>query len=127
MTLHDAGGRQLSVFWHEKSVEEGYQVLPSEIVTVPGKDGTLLYARMIKPAQFNSGKKYPAVVFVYGGPQIQSVRNVWTFMGWEQVLAHRGFVVWQLDNRGSSGRGHAFESPVYHEMGRTELEDQRAG
>jgi len=127
MTLHEAGGRQLSVFWHEKSVEERYQVLPSEIVTVPGKDGTLLYARLIKPAQFNSSKKYPAVVFVYGGPQIQSVRNVWTFMGWEQVLAHRGFVVWQLDNRGSNGRGHAFESPVYHEMGRTELEDQRTG
>jgi dipeptidyl-peptidase 4 len=43
------------------------------------------------------------------------------------VLAHRGFVVWQLDNRGSNGRGHAFESPVYHEMGRTELDDQRTG
>jgi dipeptidyl-peptidase-4 len=126
-TLHDAAGKQLSVFWHEKPVEENFEVLPSEIVSVPQSDGTLLYARLVRPVQFKASEKCPAVVIVYGGPQAQAVRNQWTRMGWDQVLAHRGFVVWQLDNRGSAGRGHRFESPVYHEMGRTELEDQRAG
>ena len=46
---------------------------------------------------------------------------------WEQVLAERGFVVWQMDNRGSTGRGHAFETPIYHRMGKTELADQLEG
>ena len=66
-TLHDAAGRQLSVFWHEKPDEENYEVLPREIVTLPQSDGTLLYARLIRPANFNPSEHYPAVVFVYGG------------------------------------------------------------
>ena len=66
-------------------------------------DGTLLYARMIKPAGFRPGKKYPAVVMVYGGPGVQTVHDTWSGMSWDQVLAHKGFVIWQLDNRGSHG------------------------
>ena len=67
------------------------------------------------------------MVTVYGGPGVQSVRNAWQGMGWDQVLAHKGFVIWQLDNRGSSGRGHQFESVIYHDMGRHELADQKEG
>ena len=48
-------------------------------------------------------------------------------VGWDQVLAHKGFVIWQLDNRGSAGRGHTFESVIYHEMGAHELKDQQDG
>jgi len=55
------------------------------------------------------------------------VRNDWEGAGWDQVLAARGFVIWQLDNRGSSGRGHAFETPLYRQFGRTELADQLEG
>jgi dipeptidyl-peptidase-4 len=82
---------------------------------------------LIRPAHFNPSHKYPAIVFVYGGPHAQSVRNMWPGLSWEQVLAHQGFVVWQLDNRGSWGRGHRFESAVYREFGKTELRDQRTG
>jgi dipeptidyl-peptidase 4 len=104
-----------------------FEILPTEIVQVKASDGTLLYGRMIKPAGFQTGKKYPAVVVVYGGPGAQYVLNHWSGLTWDQVLAHKGFVVWQLDNRGSTGRGHAFESVLYHDMGEHELSDQKEG
>ncbi len=104
-----------------------YEVLPTEIVSFKNSTGTLLYARLIKPANFRAGEKYPVVVMVYGGPGAQSVRNSWSGANWDQVLAQRGFVIWQVDNRGSKGRGHAFESPLYHRMGKTELADQLEG
>jgi dipeptidyl-peptidase-4 len=105
-----------------------YEILPSEILKVKAADGrTDLYARLIKPAGFQPGCKYPAIVMVYGGPGAQSVRDAWSGLSWEQALAHRGFVIWQLDNRGSAGRGHGFETPIYHNLGVTELADQKAG
>jgi dipeptidyl-peptidase 4 len=64
---------------------------------------------------------------VYGGPGVQSVRNAWAGVTWDQALAHRGFLIWQLDNRGSAGRGHRFESAVYHRLGVLELKDQQEG
>jgi dipeptidyl-peptidase-4 len=64
---------------------------------------------------------------VYGGPHAQSVRDMWSGLSWDQALAHRGFLIWQLDNRGSAGRGHGFESPVFRNLGARELEDQREG
>ncbi|MGI8961706.1 MAG: DPP IV N-terminal domain-containing protein [Bryobacteraceae bacterium] len=106
---------------------EEYDVLPAEIVQVKAPDGTILYARLIKPAGFQPGSKYPVVVYVYGGPGVQSVHDMWYGIGMGQVLAHRGYVVWQLDNRGSNGRGHAFEEPIYRELGKQELADQRLG
>lgn len=127
-TLHDANGTQLAVIKTLDRTElDKLNLLSAEIVTVRTSDGTPLYARLIKPAGFDPAKKYPAIVFVYGGPQAQSVHNAWPGISWEQVLANRGFVIWQLDNRGSYGRGHAFESPVYRELGKTELADQRTG
>ena len=126
--LRDAEGKELAVLqpadWQQLSQ---YDILPTEIVEVKAPDGTVLYARLIKPAGFRRGVKYPAIVYVYGGPQAQSVVNEWNGINWEQVLAHRGYVVWQLDNRGSYGRGHAFESVVYHELGTQEVKDQRLG
>ena len=83
--------------------------------------------RLIKPANFRPGEKYPAVVMVYGGPGVQEVRNSWSGATWDQVLAQRGFVIWQLDNRGSAGRGHAFETPLFRQFGKAELADQLDG
>ena len=109
-----------------KQLEE-YEILPSEIHQVKAKDGETLYARLIKPAGFEAGKQYPVIVSIYGGPGPQMVRNQWQGLGWAQVMAHKGFVVWQLDNRGSSGRGHLFEAKLYRRFGKQELEDQLAG
>jgi dipeptidyl-peptidase 4 len=126
--LRSAAGEQVAVLRAAdlKPLDE-YDVLPAEIVQVKAPDGTILYARLIKPAGFQARSKYPAIVDVYGGPGAQTIHDMWYGVGFEQVLAHRGYVVWQLDNRGSNGRGHAFEEPIYRELGKQEVADQRLG
>ena len=127
-TLRSVEGAEIAVLQApDRRAAEEYALLPVEIVEVAGSRGEKLYARLIRPAKFKKGKKYPAVVMVYGGPHSQSVKNAWQGLSFEQVLAHRGFVVWQLDNRGSSGRGHAWESVLYRRLGKEELEDQKRG
>ncbi len=127
-TLYRGDGTEVRVYKQPdlKDVNE-YEVLPTEMVKVKASDGTILYARLIKPAGFQPGKKYPAVVMVYGGPGVQSIHNSWQGLSWDQLLAQHGFFIWQLDNRGSNGRGHAFESVIYHHFGVHELEDQKTG
>jgi dipeptidyl-peptidase-4 len=126
--LHKSDGTEVRTYRKPDDAEaKEYEILPTEIVKVPAADGTPLYARLIKPAGFQPGKLYPAVVMVYGGPGVQAVRDTWQGLSWDQVLAHKGFVIWQLDNRGSAGRGHKFESVLFRNMGANELEDQKRG
>ena len=127
-TIHTEIGEQWSVFREaDHSVSDDYALARPEIVNFKGEDGTLFYGRLIKPAGLRAGEKYPAVVMVYGGPDEQMVRDAWQGADWAQVLAARGFVVWQMDNRGSAGRGHAFETPLYRRFGKVELSDQLQG
>ncbi len=126
--LHTRDGAEWAVFREaDHQFTDEYEVLPTEIVNLKASNGTELYARLIKPANFQAGEKYPAIVVVYGGPGVQEVRDSWAGASWDQVLAARGFVIWQLDNRGSSGRGHAFETPIFRRFGKTELADQLDG
>ncbi len=126
--LHRRDGSEAAVYREaNRKVIDEYEILPTEIVKVKAADGTLLYGRLLKPANFDAKKKYPAIVMVYGGPGVQTIFNTWQGLSWNQALAHRGFVVWQLDNRGSNGRGHAFESAIYHDLGATELTGQKEG
>jgi dipeptidyl-peptidase-4 len=84
---------------------------------------------MIKPPNFDSSRKYPVLVFTYGGPHAQIVTNSWggaTFL-WHQLMAQKGYIVFALDNRGSAGRGHLFEEPIHYRLGAQELSDQRDG
>jgi len=111
----------------DKKLAKDYDIQPTEIVKFKAPDGTVLYAKLIKPSHFQAGTKYPAIVSVYGGPQAQSVRNAWGGLNMDQLYANNGYVVWQLDNRGSYGRGHAFEATVYHKLGTQEVADQRLG
>lgn len=108
---------------------DGYRLLPVEFLKVSARDGASLNARMIKPAGFDAAKKYPVLVFTYGGPHAQVVENAWggTEFLWHELMAQKGFLVFALDNRGSAGRGHAFETPLFRQLGKQELEDQRAG
>ena len=106
-----------------------YRLSPPEFLSISAQDGTKLYAMMIKPPGFDSSRKYPVLIDVYGGPQVQNVRNEWEdrdFL-WLEMMADKGYVVFRLDNRGSYNRGHAFESSVYHQLGKVELGDQLAG
>jgi len=106
-----------------------YHFSPVEFLNVAANDGTKLYAMMMKPANFDPARKYPVLVYVYGGPQAQTVRNLWGDVEglWLALMAQKGFVIFALDNRGSYNRGHAFETPVYHHLGKVELEDQVTG
>jgi dipeptidyl-peptidase-4 len=106
-----------------------YHFSPVEFLNVAANDGTKLYAMMMKPANFDPSRKYPVLIYVYGGPQAQTVRNLWGDVEglWLDLMAQKGFVIFALDNRGSYNRGHAFETPVYHHLGKVELEDQVTG
>lgn len=103
-----------------------YELPDMEFVTLEAKDGTPLYGRLIKPANFNSSKKYPAIIYVYGGPHVQLIRNSW--LGGAQLflyyLAQQGYVVFTLDSRGSAGRGLDFEQAIFRNMGGLEVADQ---
>jgi dipeptidyl-peptidase-4 len=95
---------------------------------VTARDGTKLFAQLTKPSDFDSAKKYPVVVYVYGGPHAQVVHDVYGQVSTRnQLLAEQGFLVWSLDNRGSWGRGHAWESAVFKNCGTNELLDQLDG
>jgi dipeptidyl-peptidase-4 len=128
--VHSSDGEKWSGFRNPKSAfSDEYAMQPAETVQIKAQDGKLLYGRLIKPVNFHAGEKYPAVVIVYGGPGVQTVTNAWDAFDLEmaQPLAARGYVIWVLDNRGSSGRGHAFETPLYRRFGKTELADQLEG
>ena len=99
-----------------------------EMGSFKGTDGTLFYTRLVKPADFDPGRKYPAIVFVYGGPHAQLVQDRWgAASGLDHLLASKGFLVFTMDNRGSWGRGHAFETPILKNLGAQELKDQLEG
>ncbi len=98
-----------------------------EFGTLTAADGQLLYYRLFKPAHFDPAKRYPAVVEVYGGPGVQRVLDNWTGNSFTQILTRAGYVVFQLDNRGSAFRGTAFQSPIHDRFGEIEAIDQVQG
>ncbi len=127
-TLRNANGDAIALYRPaDRRVFDEFDVRPTEMVEFNGKDGASFYGRLIKPPGFDPSKKYPLLVDVYGGPHVQAVRNAWLGIGMDQVFAQAGYVVWEMDNRGTSGRGHAFEAPVYRNLGARELADQREG
>ncbi len=126
--LRDVSGSEVEVLRKpDEKTDREFDLAPLEIVEVKADDGAVLYAKLSRPANFEEGKKYPAIVMVYGGPHAQSVRNSWSGVDLRQALAHAGFVVWQLDNRGTAARGHAWETAVYRRFGVREMKDQVTG
>jgi dipeptidyl-peptidase-4 len=97
-----------------------------EFFTFRTRDGVELRGSMIKPANFDAGKKYPVLMYVYGGPGSQTAVDSWggTRYLWHQMLAQRGYVVVTVDNRGTGGRGAAFKKATYLKLGAVETADQ---
>jgi dipeptidyl-peptidase 4 len=128
--LYRADGSRIATINENKVAElADYHLSPVEFVTVKTHDGVQLNASIIKPPDFYPQKKYPVLVYTYGGPHSQVVRNAWggaTFL-WHQLMAQKGYIVFSVDNRGSAGRGHAFETPLHFRLGAQELYDQRDG
>jgi len=108
----------------------GYQQPIFECGSIKAADGvTDLYYRMVKPADFNPEKKYPTVVYVYGGPHANNVQASWHWASrsWETYMAQKGYIIFILDNRGSQYRGRAFEQATFHQLGQIEMQDQMKG
>ena len=108
----------------------GYQQPIFECGSIKAADGqTDLYYRMVKPADFNPDKKYPTVVYVYGGPHANNVQASWHWASrsWETYMAQKGYIVFILDNRGSQHRGRDFEQATFHQLGQIEMQDQMKG
>jgi len=106
-----------------------YKLGETSIFTIKNKQNTDLYCRMIKPANFDPQKKYPVLIYVYGGPHSQLVTNSWLggagiFLNY---MAQKGYLIFTLDNRGTSNRGFEFESCIHRQVGVLEMEDQLEG
>ena len=113
-----------------KSPYEGYQMPSIETGTIKAADGTTdLHFRIMKPTDFDSSKKYPVIVYVYGGPHAQCVTGGWQngARGWDTYMANKGYIMFTIDNRGSSNRGLAFENATFRRLGVEEGKDQVKG
>ena len=102
----------------------------TELLDIKSADGkTTLHARMIKPNNFDPSKKYKVFVYLYGGPHAQMVRNAWMSYAplWMHYMANKGYIIFTVDNRGSSNRGFEFENVIHRNLGDNEIEDQMKG
>jgi dipeptidyl-peptidase 4 len=133
--LHKSNGELVATLMANE-VKDGHPLYPfydsliqPEFGSFKGPSGDDLYFRVYKPKGFDSRKKYPLIVFGYGGPHGQTVQKQWGGRGslFHQYLATQGYVVASFDNRGSPRRGKKFEAAIYHSFGKTEVEDQVAG
>ena len=101
-----------------------------ECGSIKAADGvTDLYYRMVKPYNFDPQKKYPTVVYVYGGPHAHNVEASWHWASrpWETYMSQKGYIVFILDNRGSEYRGRDFEQATFRQLGQIEMQDQMKG
>jgi dipeptidyl-peptidase-4 len=108
---------------------KGYTVPTVEQSHLKAKDGTPLHYTMLTPSDFDETKKYPVLVYVYGGPRVQIVTNSWLGGArlWMHYLAEQGFIVFQMDSRGSSNRGLEYEQAIHRNCGDMEMSDQLDG
>ena len=101
-----------------------------ECGSIKAADGvTDLYYRMVKPADFDPSRKYPTVIYVYGGPHAHNVEASWHWHSrtWETYMAQKGYILFILDNRGSENRGRDFEQATFRQLGQIEMQDQMKG
>ena len=107
---------------------KGYNVPEYSMGSIKNGETELFY-RMVKPVNFDSSKKYPVVVYVYGGPHAHNVDARWHYSSrsWETYMAQKGYLCFILDNRGSEHRGKEFEQATFRQLGQVEMEDQMKG
>ncbi len=128
IVLRDAKGEEKAILLKDTTSLSEYSLPQVNIGTLKNSNGDDLYYRLIKPIDFDSNKRYPVFVYVYGGPHSQLVTNGWLSGGhFLHYMAQKGYVVFTLDNRGTSNRGFEFESTIHRRLGTVEIEDQMVG
>ena len=134
VSLHLANGEHVT-WLAENAVTPEHPIGPyfddmvmPEFGSLKSDDGQAdLFYKLYKPKKMQPGKKYPVIVRVYGGPHAQRVTNTWQGADMTQYMLQQGYIVYQLDNRGSNYRGTAFEFPIYETLGQVEVADQISG
>lgn len=128
--LHRADGSEVRVL-HQSSITQltNFQLSKPELLQVKTRDGFVMEAMLIRPANFDPARKYPVMQFTYGGPGASSVRNAWggSLYMYYQLLAQHGIAVWICDNRLASGKGAQSQWPSYKNFGELELRDVEDG
>jgi len=127
--LIDTKAKEIRELISAKNPLKDYKLGEMEMGKLKAVDGkTDLHYRMIKPVDFDPSKKYPVVVYVYGGPHAQLVTNSWLDGGlWAYYMAQKGYIMFTLDNRGSANRGFEFENVIHRQIGQEEMKDQMKG
>jgi len=127
--LIDQGSRVVKTLLENEDPLQDFLKAESIIGTLNTEDGTRLYYRMILPPHFDENEKYPVFFYVYGGPHVQLINDSWLGRAglFLNYMAHQGYIVFTLDNRGTANRGFAFESVVHRKLGTIEAEDQMRG
>jgi dipeptidyl-peptidase 4 len=125
----DQRGKIIRTMLENEDPLKDYVKASIEIGTLKASDGTPLYYRMILPPDFDKSKKYPVFFYLYGGPHNQLISDSWLggaglFLTY---MAHQGYIVFSLDNRGTANRGFEFESIIHRKLGLNEAEDQMVG
>lgn len=131
-TLHNSKGEQLRVITDNAKLKEklrSYDIAQKDFFKFKNEEGTELNGWMIKPQDFEEGKKYPVLMFVYGGPGSQTVKNQYDGFNhfYYQSLANQGYIIVSVDNRGTGARGRDFRTVTYKQLGKFEIEDQISG
>lgn len=123
-------GRKVKELLKAENPTKDYNFGEITLGTVKTADGKFdNYYRLIKPMNFDASRKYPVIVYVYGGPHSQMVKNTWQgeLRRWEMYMAQHGYVVFVMDNRGTSNRGAEFEKAIHRQCGQAEMADQMEG
>ncbi len=122
-------GKQMQVLLANNNPLKEYKLGETSVFTLKNEENSDLYCRLIKPVDFDPAKKYPVIIYVYGGPHSQLVTNTWLSGGglFLNYLADLGYVVFTLDNRGTSARGRSFEQAIFRNLGNKEVLDQMVG
>lgn len=130
INIIDTNINSSNLFFEGGNPFDGIDMPEISLGKLKANDGkTDLYYRLVKPTSFDSNKKYPVIVYVYGGPHSQLVDNSWMGQarGWDIYMAEKGYIIFTLDNRGTSNRGLDFENITHRQLGVVETEDQMTG
>ncbi len=135
VSLYSSDGKMLDIVEPNEAVNQAlkeYRLSRPDFLSFETEYGVQLNALMIKPPDFDPSKKYPVLIYVYGGPGSQAVVNTWDADSrrrqlWHQMMAQNGYIIFTVDNRGTGGRGKDWMKVVYHQLGNFEVQDQIAG
>lgn len=128
--LNDSRGKEIKVLAENNTYEEKtarYGFSSTTYFSVPLENGDSLNAYIMKPYDFDESKKYPVLMYVYGGPGSQNVMNKWNSNAWHHLLTQEGYLVVCVDNRGTGGKGRDFKHMTYKSLGKYETKDQIRG